>query len=204
MNEVSCAIRALDFLAFLKAFSEASHPRDACGRFSFGAKKVFKALTDILATGASYTTSHSQVGKIWLETGCTGKSGYGLRHIIEQRFVKDGRSVQEIASLLSLIVDVANTGVVKYNGENKAVIEKGGIRAVIARYGSGKHPNWILTGYDIFEKREGATDAIEGVIHNYSYAQEFSDLIAQVVAVVSSIPKGVRKSRAFRIKSKWE
>ena len=51
----------------------------------------------------------------------------------------------------------------------------------------GKKGNWLLTGYDLFDEKEKATDVINEVISRYGYTPEFSVLKTQVGAVVASL-----------------
>ena len=51
----------------------------------------------------------------------------------------------------------------------------------------GNKGNWLLTGYDLFDEKEKATDVIDEVISRYGYTPEFSVLKTQVGAVIASL-----------------
>ena len=56
------------------------------------------------------TTGGDRHGKFSIDKGNIGKSGNGLQHIIEQRFEKDNRSIEELAAILSLVMMSAAEG----------------------------------------------------------------------------------------------
>jgi hypothetical protein len=116
----------------LKSFNEAEHPRDTAGRFTaggFGAATVsskpeekehavtqdLALLASLLQTGKSAVIHHATLGAISVDAGSTGKSGYGIKHIIEQRYAKDGKSEDEITALIPLVLDAAKNGKVIKN-----------------------------------------------------------------------------------------
>lgn len=45
-------------------------------------------LSGVLESGKSSTIRHKDIGDIVVDVGSSGKSGYGLKHIIEQRYAK--------------------------------------------------------------------------------------------------------------------
>ncbi len=151
------------------------------------ARLTFAQLNGVLEKGHEITIENPAIGEIAILAGKTGKHGYGLRHIIEQRYKKDGKNAEELAALIPLICSAAITGKIKRKDSNRVEIVKDGVMAVISRTRNGKKEQWILTGYDLFDQKEKATDAIKEVISQYGYAPEFSDLKKQVGAVISSI-----------------
>jgi len=46
---------------------------------------------------------------------------------------------------------------------------------------------FLLSGYDLYDQEKEATEAIQTVSAQYSFAPEYSDLRKQVVAVTSNI-----------------
>lgn len=137
---------------------------------------------------------HKELGEIIIDAGSTGKSGYGLKHIIEQRYKKDGKNEDEITALLYLIQDTLKDGKIKKNDSNYAEIIKYGIMAVVSKQRHGEKENWLLTGYELYDEKERATDAIKAVIAQYDYTLEYSGLNRQVGAVIASLDKNVTDS----------
>ena len=144
-------------------------------------------LNGILEKNHIQTIENPQIGEISVEAGKTGKHGYGLKHIIEQRFKKDGKNENEIAALIMLVADAAGSGEIRNNNGNRIEIVKNGIMAIVSKERNGKKENWLLTGYDLFDEKEKATDAINEVISRYGYTPGFSGLKTQVGAVIASL-----------------
>lgn len=146
--------------------------------------------------GESQSVTHKTIGEIVIEAGSTGKSGSGIKHIIEQRLA-DGKSINEVVSLLTLVVDVAKDGEV--NGENAKNIEleENGVVAIIAKEKFGDSEKWLLTGFDDWstdDSKQKATDAIQTVTAQYGYTPSFSQFRSKVVAVKESIQQAQKLS----------
>ena len=206
----------------LKAFVEMEHPRDAAGRFTAGgvgeaaakdteAKEKGHAVTkdlaqlaSLLQTGKSETVHHAELGAITVDAGSTGKSGYGIKHIIEQRYAKDGKNEEEIAALIPLVIDAAKSGRINRDNEKLIELEKNGIVAIISKHRFEKTEQWMLTGFDNSDKQQEAADAIQTVIAKYSYTPEYSYFRKQVGAVIASLgsssSKGNEKSSIENLK----
>ena len=165
-----------------------------------------KKLSGILKSEKSEIIQNKEFGEIFIDKGYTGKSGYGLLHIIEGRNNKDFYNENEITALLFKVVDSVENG--KFfveqpnirNGKNtgRFGIEKDGIIAYVSRVRNDKDEKFVLSGFALNEKKEEATEAIRTVIARYSYTPEFSDIRKQVGAVVSSLkvsPKSDELSR---------
>lgn len=195
----------------LKAFVEMEHPRDEAGRFTAGntgtaaASSEAKAqghtvtqdlalLASLLQTGKSAVIHHAQLGAITVDAGTTGKSGYGIKHIIEQRYAKDGKSEEDIAALIPLVIDAAKNGRINRDNEKLIELEKNGIVAIISKHRFEKTEQWLLTGFDNSEKEEEATGAIQTVIAKYSYTPEYSYFRKQVGAVIASLDQSSSKA----------
>ncbi|QEJ98658.1 LPD1 domain-containing protein [Treponema phagedenis] len=157
-------------------------------------KEDLKKLTSVLETGKSSSVHHKDLGEIIVDVGNTGKSGYGLKHIIEQRYSKDGKNEDEITALCILLQDAMKDGSFRKNDNHFAEIIKNGVMAVVSKQRNGDKEQWLLTGYDLHSKKEEATDAIQTVIAKYSYTPEFSDLRKQVGAVTASLQTSIPQS----------
>ena len=157
-------------------------------------------LSNILETGKSLSVKHKELGEIIIDAGSTGKSSYGLKHIIEQRYKKDGKNEDEITALLCLIQDTLKDGKSKLqssftnsdDSETKHYeIEKDGILAYVSSRRFGKDEKFLLTGFDSKDKNKEAQDAIKTVIAQYDYTLEYSFIRNQVGAIIASLGKNV-------------
>ena len=155
-------------------------------------RECFKRLSDILETGKSQIIQNEKLGNISVDKGFTGKNGYGLLHIIENR-TKEGKNDEETTAIIYLVMQAAKDGNITRNitdkDEPKRIrrieLEKNGIIALLSLHRNFIEEKWILTGFDSKNKNEEATEAIQTVIARYSYTPEFSYFRKQVGAVVS-------------------
>lgn len=163
-------------------------------QFIESSKKNLEVVGNILAYDDSAQVVNAQAGEITVEKGNVGKSGNGLQHIIEQRFEKDDRSVDEISAMLSLVVTSAAEGKisrdVKILQNQKDIgtldIEKNGIIAFVAKSRDGTDEKFVITGFDDSKNKKQAEDAVRTVIAEHSYAPEFAIVKEQVVATLVS------------------
>jgi hypothetical protein len=157
-------------------------------------RKNFKLLSNILETGQSQTIQNKELGDIYIDKGLTGKNGFGILHIIEDR-TQEGRNDEETSAIIHLVTQAAKTGDITRNISDKnepekirrIEIEKNGIIALLSLHRNHNEEKWILTGFDNRDKKEEATEAIQTVIARYGYTPEFSYFQKQVGAVVSSL-----------------
>lgn len=157
-------------------------------------KRDFSYIRDIFETGDSISVKNEMVGLISIDKGNIGKSGNGLQHICTQRFEKDGRSVDEITAMLALVVNSAENGKVSRNNEiyqnEKDIgtydIEKNGIIAFVSKTRDGNDEKFVITGFDDNSKKIEASDAINAVIAENSYAPDFVIVKEKVVATLAS------------------
>ncbi|NLK45874.1 MAG: hypothetical protein GX297_04380 [Treponema sp.] len=185
-----------EILKILKSFIESEHPRDAQGRFTSKGeqassagkiKKDFSLLSGILKTGVSASVHNKDLGEIVIDAGKTGKSGYGLKHIIEQRYKKDGKNLDEITSLIPLVIETARNGAITRSNNYIIELSKNGIIAILRKESNNRNAKWLLTGFDDWDKQQEATGAIKTVTAKYGYAPEFSRFRKQVGAVIASL-----------------
>lgn len=148
-------------------------------------------LSGVLESGKSATIRHNEIGEILVDAGTTGKSGYGIKHIIEQRYAKDGKNEDEITALMPLVLDAAKSGRINRDNDKVVELEKNGIVAIISKQRFAKSEKWLLTGFDNFNKEQEATDAIQTVIASHSYAPEYSSFRKQVGAVIASLKQSI-------------
>ena len=158
-------------------------------------RQSFNMLSNILATGKSEAIINKDLGEITIDAGHIGKSGFGLKHIIEQRFLKDKASEQDITALLHLVKDAAQSGDVtreisRIKNENTVGsydISKNGIIAFVSKTRGNTSEKFVITGFSDRGKEKEAADAIQTVIAQYGYTPEFSDVRKQVGAAIASI-----------------
>lgn len=149
--------------------------------------KNFTLLNDIFKTKKTGFVTNKNIGEIAIELGETGKQGYGLKHIIEQRYTKDKMNVDDITSLCALIVETAKKGIVTREAKDRVELQTdNGIVTIVKTQGE-KNYKWVLTGFDNWDKKTEATDAIKTVNAQNSYAPERSDFREQVGAVIASL-----------------
>ena len=153
------------------------------------ARFQFATINGILGKNHVQEIEGSKLGTVTVEAGKTGKNGYGLKHIIEQRYKKDGKNEEELAALIPLILQAVKLGEIRNDNGNRAELVKDGVMAVVSKVKNGDEENWLLTGYDLFDEKEKVTDTINEVISEYGYTPEFSGLKKQVGAVIASLGK---------------
>ena len=158
-------------------------------------KADFNELSNILETGKSSSVNHKELGEIIIDAGSNGKSGYRLKHIIEQRYNKDGKNEDEITALLSLVLDATKDGEVVRSNARNIEVQKNGIVAIISKQRFDNDEKWLLTGFDDWDNEEVATDAIKTVIANNNYTPEFSSFRTRVGAVIASLEESMPKSK---------
>lgn len=157
-------------------------------------KQDFLYISKIFEYGDSLIVRNKAVGPIYIDKGNIGKSGNGLQHIIQQRFEKDKKSVDEITAVLALVLDSTEDGKIVRNTEifqnEKDIgtfdLEKKGIISFVSKTRDGNDEKFVITGFDDFSKKEEAGDAIKAVIAENSYAPEFVIVKEQVVATIAS------------------
>lgn len=162
--------------------------------FIESSKKNLEIVGNILKNDDNIFVENKEAGKISIEKGNVGKSGNGLQHIIEQRFEKDGRSVDEISAMLSLVVTAASEGKisrdVKIFQNEKDIgtldIEKNGIIAFVSKSRDGTDEKFVITGFDDSKNKRQAEDAMKTVIAEHSYTPEFAIVKEQVGATLVS------------------
>ena len=130
--------------------------------------------------------------------GSTGKSGMGIRHIIEERFKKDNLTIDQITSLAALILDAVQTGKVTRESRNRCEFTKNGIIAIVKKNFDNSKINWILTGFaykgESRNKEREATEAIQTVNARYGHSPEYSSFRIQVGAVITSLNQSITEA----------
>lgn len=161
-----------------------------------GFNKVFHSLGSSLQNNANFEVESDALREpVAIFPGSTGKSGIGIRHIIEERFSKDNLSDNEITALTGLIIDSVQTGKITRDSEYQSQFEKNGIIAIARKEFFGEKETWLLTGfaYDSSnaEKNREATEAIKTVIAKYGSSPDYSYFRKQVGAVIASLNQNI-------------
>lgn len=160
---------------------------------------VFSQIAEVIEKDSSMIIKNPVLGDVVFANGTLGNlekkntGGFGIKHIIDGRYRKDGLDEKEISALLFLMKDVVET----QNPENiekpKINLVKNGIWVGITRNWGESDEKWIVTGYgetDISGNMiKEAADAIKAVNAQYGYAPEFLSVGRQVGAVIASIDK---------------
>jgi hypothetical protein len=158
-------------------------------------KENLKRATNILATGKSQTIKNKELGDVYIDKGITGKNGYGLLHIIENRTM-ERKNHDEITAIVHLVTQAAKEGKITRRITDKespdkarrVEFEKDGIAVLISRQkDKNDKEKWVLTGFDNKNKKEEAAEAVKTVIADYGRTPEFSDFRKQAGAAVSSL-----------------
>lgn len=130
--------------------------------------------------------------------GSIGKCGFGIRHIIEERYLKDNLSQDEISALCGLILETVKNGEITRDSDNRCEFSKNGIIAIVRKDFDDQKENWILTGFHYKgtdkEKNREATEAIKTVIAKYSNSDGYSYFRNQVGAVIASLNLNIPQS----------
>lgn len=150
-------------------------------------KKNFNLLNRVFESGKTVLVESLHIGKVAIELGETGKSGYGLKHIVEQRYTKDNMSIDHITALCALIIETVREGEVTRTNQRIIELQSENGIVTLVRKPDDKRYHWVLTGFDNWDKKKEATDAIKTVIAQNRYTPEYSSFRKQVGAVVVSL-----------------
>ena len=156
----------------------------------------FSDLATSLQTNANFEIKSAALGdEVSVFPGSTGKSGMGIRHIIEERTKKDNLSPDEITALSALVLDTVQSGKITRDSGSRCEFSKNGILAIVRKDFDDENQNWVLTGFayngDDQQKKREATETIQTVIARYGNTPEYSSFRSQVGAVIASLGKSV-------------
>lgn len=156
----------------------------------------------VMKYDGSMTINNPGLGDVIYANGTIGNiekarnGGFGIKHIIEGRYLKDNMSNEDITSLLHLIKDTVETVEPEVSEKNRINLQKNGIWVGIAKSWLGTDENWIVTGFGIKEENQELTkeaiDSIKAVSAQYGYAPEFLSISKQVGAITSNIDNTIR------------
>ncbi|MCQ2604225.1 MAG: hypothetical protein MJ215_04180, partial [Spirochaetia bacterium] len=135
---------------------------------------VLRALEPLGEGQTATIKSRALEGEVQYEIGKIGKKGHGLLHIIEQRMVKDGRSLDEAVDVAIAVAESVADGELVKEEQNTRHLDKNGIRAIVAINDKNKN---VITGYEV--KEDESSDANR---RSETYAPEPHVRSEQVVA----------------------
>lgn len=160
-------------------------------------KETFDAYADVLKNGGRLNISNPKLGNVVFDAGVLGdltkknKGGFGIRHLIASRYLKDGMNTDDICALLYLVKDTVETALPPDTEKSKINLKKDGIWVGISKEWNGEKENWIITGFPENDSEgnitKEAADTIKTVNAQYGYALEHSPIREQVGAVIASI-----------------
>lgn len=160
---------------------------------------VFSQIAEVIEKDSSMIIKNPVLGDVVFSNGTLGNlekkntGGFGIKHIIDGRYRKDGLNEKEISALLYLIKDTVETVIPDDITKNRLNIRKNSIFVGVSKQWLGSNENWVITGFaendenNVIEKE--AADAIKAVNAQYGYAPEFLSISRQVGAVIASIDK---------------
>ena len=175
-------------------YEEWKNKHETAQKMSF--KGNFSDLATSLQTNANFEIKSAALGdEVSVFPGSTGKSGLGIRHIIEERTKKDNLSPDEITALSALVLDTVQSGKITRDNGSRCEFSKNGILAIVRKDFDDENQNWVLTGFayngDDQQKKREATETIQTVIARYGNTPEYSSFRSQVGAVIASLDKSV-------------
>ena len=160
---------------------------------------VFSQISEVIEKDSSMIIKNPVLGDVVFANGTLGNlekkntGGFGIKHIIDGRYRKDGLDEKEISALLYLIKDTVETVIPDDISKNRLNIRKNSIFVGVSKQWLGSDENWVITGFAENDEnnaiKKEAADAIKAVNAQYGYAPEFLSISRQVGAVIASIDK---------------
>ena len=160
---------------------------------------VFSQIAEVIEKDSSMIIKNPVLGDVVFANGTLGNlekkntGGFGIKHIIDGRYRKDGLNEKEISALLYLIKDTVETVIPDDITKNRLNIRKNSIFVGVSKQWLGSDENWVITGFAENDEnnviKKEAADAIKAVNAQYGYAPEFLSISRQVGAVIASIDK---------------
>lgn len=129
-----------------------------------------------------------------------GIAGYGLEHFIQRRYESDKKNADELTASILLIADAMKRATPTMHEESatKRNLIANGIKTIIDSVDKTKESNTELNHWKYISsmasekyeaiKKEGKV-AIQTVIAQYGFTQDFSEIRNQVVALITSIDR---------------
>ena len=157
----------------------------------------FSVIAETLKNDSIMYLDNKTLGTVEFPSGTLGDlrkektGGYGMKHIIQGRYEKDGMNNTDIASLLYAITNVVEVAEVQDTSKDRINIVKNGIVVGLSRNWYGENKTWVITGFAENDKNNEMTqvakDTIRTVNAQCGYALEHSHIRDQVGAITTFI-----------------
>ena len=157
-------------------------------------------LTSVISDGEVFTQRNENLGDIRVKLG--NPKNNGISHIIKRRMDKliqhDGKSydeaVKETSAILFLAVKNISEAPATKETNGRYAVYKNGIKTAID---SDKYGRFVVTGFDIEDTKQEATDSIKSVNALYGYTPEFLEIYAQVGAAYASLSNNINYNNSL-------
>lgn len=166
--------------------------------------------SEVLKSGNAQTITNPDREEIEVRKGTTDTAG-GLMHIISRRLSERIRKrtaseidnaekekiLKDTTAVVCLVCNAIATKKLQIEPNGNWASVKDGIKAVVTRERKRNKEKYLLTGYDLRNEKETATDAMNAVIAQHSNTPAFLCIYEQAGAVyasMTSIPQGGKKS----------
>ena len=114
---------------------------------------VFSQIAEVIEKDSSMIIKNPVLGDVVFANGTLGNlekkntGGFGIKHIIDGRYRKDGLDEKEISALLYLIKDTVETVIPDDISKNRLNIRKNSIFVGVSKQWLGSDENWVITGF---------------------------------------------------------
>lgn len=153
---------------------------------------------------ASCIIQNKELGEIVLFQGqhhIDTNSGYGYKHIVYNRFVKDKLPTNEIAGLivrqLEILKSAKKEDISYAKKGDKALVEENGVRVVLCQKEFFDTKLWVITSYPVFKK---GTKEIEKEVKAYIGSVNDTDEYAKYYSYFRSIVGALTSIYSIEIK----
>ncbi len=154
---------------------------------------LMQDISSVLTDREVFLRRNETLGNVRINYGNLGK---GICHIIAHRMDKmikhENMSFEEAAKKTSAIIFLSikniNEAPATKEINGRYAIFKNGIKTAVD---TDKKGRFVVTGFDLDETKQEATDAINAVNAVYGYTPEFLEIYAQVGAVYASLANNI-------------
>ena len=114
---------------------------------------VFSQIAEVIEKDSSMIIKNPVLGDVIFANGTLGNlekkntGGFGIKHIIDGRYRKDGLNEKEVSALLYLIKDTVETVIPDDITKNRLNIRKNSIFVGVSKQWLGSDENWVITGF---------------------------------------------------------
>ena len=200
LSEVSIGERFLDELSAFKSQKTIREIIAGNRPLTFDETKdvaLMKDISAVLEEGDVFTRRNETLGDVRVRLG--NPEHDGLMHIIKRRMdsrlfhenLSTEQAVKETSAILFLALKNIDEAPATKETNGHYVLYKNGIKTC---FGKDKNGRFVLSGFDFYNTKQEAADAIKSVTAQYGYAPEFLGIYAQVGAAYASLNKTIPQS----------